>query len=83
MIQLLAHLSKFKSDIGFNIFSKVVKNEKVALSYLTKNTGWKNNENEFVNFIVNNVNQNGFNGSVFNLKNEEWNSLYTLMLKMI
>lgn len=41
------------------------------------------NESVFVNLVVNNVNQNGFNGSVFNLKNEEWNSLYSLMFKLI
>ena len=53
------------------------------LSFLTKNSDWKKNESAFVNLVVNNVNQNGFNGSVFNLKNEEWNSLYSLMLKLI
>lgn len=79
----LSSLNKYQSEIGFNTFSKVVKNKKVALSFLTKNSGWKQNENVFVNLVVNNVNQNGFNGSVFNLKNEEWNSLYSLMLKLI
>ena len=80
---ILSNLDKYKSDYGFNIFSKVVIDRKVALSFLSKSSNWKVNENEFVNFIVNNVNQNGFNGSVFNLKNDEWNSLYSLMLKMI
>lgn len=79
----IASINKFQSEIGFDVFSKVVKNKKVALSFLAKNSGWKQSENEFVNVIVNNVNQNGFNGSVFNLKNEEWNSLYSLMLKLI
>lgn len=79
----LSALNKYQSVIGFDIFAKVVKNKKVVLSFLSKNSSWKQNENEFVNLVVNNVNQNGFNGSVFNLKNEEWNSLYSLMLKLI
>lgn len=79
----LSHLIGLNSENGFNVFEKVVKNQRVALSYLTKNSGWKLNENNFVNLVVNNVNQNGFNGAVFNLKNEEWSSLYSLMLKLI
>jgi len=79
----LLSLDKYQSEIGFNTFSKVVSNKNLALSFLSKNSDWKKNENEFVNLVVNNVNQNGFNGSVFNLKNEEWNSLYSLMLKLI
>jgi mono/diheme cytochrome c family protein len=79
----ISSIKKYQSEIGFETFSKVVKNKKVALSFLSKNSGWKQNESAFVNLVVNNVNQNGFNGSVFNLKNEEWNSLYSLMLKLI
>ena len=79
----IASIKKYQTEFGFETFSKVVKNKKVALSFLSKNSGWKQNESAFVNLVVNNVNQNGFNGSVFNLKNEEWNSLYSLMLKLI
>jgi mono/diheme cytochrome c family protein len=79
----IASLKKYQSETGFNVFAKVVKNQKTAISFLTKNSGWMQNESVFVNLVVNNVNQNGFNGSVFNLKNEEWNSLYSLMFKLI
>lgn len=79
----ISSIKKYQSEIGFDTFSKVVKNKKIAFSFLSKNSGWKQNESAFVNLVVNNVNQNGFNGSVFNLKNEEWNSLYSLMLKLI
>ena len=79
----IASIKKYQSEIGYSVFSKVVKNQKTVLSFLTKNADWKQNETAFVNLVVNNVNQNGFNGSVYNLKNEEWNSLYSLMLKLI
>ncbi len=79
----LSSLKKYQAENGFNVFEKVVKNQRVAISFLSKNSGWKLNENNFVNLVVNNVNQNGFNGAVFNLKNEEWLSLYSFMLKLI
>jgi mono/diheme cytochrome c family protein len=79
----ISSLKNYQSENGFDVFSKVIKNQKVAFSFLTNNSGWKQNENLFVNLVVNNVNQNGFNGSVFNLSNEEWSSLYSLMNKLI
>jgi mono/diheme cytochrome c family protein len=79
----LSSLDNYKNESGFSVFGKVVSNKETALSFLAKNTGWKQNQSVFVNLVVNNVNQNGFNGSVFNLKNEEWNSLYNLIFKLI
>ena len=80
---VLTSLQKYQTESGNVVFSKVVKNQNTALSFLTVNTGWKQSEQNFVNLIINNVNQNGFNGSVFNLSNEEWSSLYNLMNKLI
>ncbi|HCY77845.1 MAG TPA: hypothetical protein DHV28_18200 [Ignavibacteriales bacterium] len=80
---VLEYLNKNNSENGVKIFNKVVKNKNTAFSFLTKNPQWKQNENTFVNLIVNNVNQNGFNGNVFNLGNDEWSSLYNLMTKII
>lgn len=65
------------------LFNKVVNDPKIAFSFLIKNISWKNNLAAFTNLIVNNVNQNGFNGEVFNLKSNDWSSLYNFMLKMI
>lgn len=79
----LSTLKKYQSETGFSVFSSVVKDRKVALSFLTKNSNWKQNENVFVNLVVNNVNQNGFNAKIFNLRNDEWSSLYSLMIKLI
>ena len=79
----LSSLEKYQSENGYDVFNRVVKNHNTAFSFLLMNKNWKQSEQNFVNLVVNNVNQNGFNGSVFNLKNEEWSSLYSLMLKMI
>ncbi len=79
----LSSLEKYQSENGYDVFNKVVKNHNTAFSFLVMNNNWRQSEQNFVNLIVNNVNQNGFNGTVFNLKNEEWSSLYGLMLKLI
>ncbi len=79
----ISSLKKYQTENGFSVFNKVISNQEIALIFLSKNTGWKQNENNFVNLVVNNVIQNGFNGAVFNLKNEEWSSLYSFMLKLI
>jgi mono/diheme cytochrome c family protein len=80
---VLSLINKYHTESGYGVFAQVVKNKKTALSFLTKNTDWKQNESNFINLVVNNVNQNGFNGSIFTLKNEEWLSLYSFMLKLI
>lgn len=79
----LSSLEKYQSENGYDVFNRVVKNHNTAFSFLLMNKNWKQSEQNFVNLVVNNVNQNGFNGTVFNLKNEEWSSLYSLMLKLI
>lgn len=79
----LSSLEKYQSENGYDVFNRVVKNHNTAFSFLVMNNNWRQSEQNFVNLVVNNVNQNGFNGTVFNLKNEEWSSLYSLMLKLI
>lgn len=76
-------LSLNKNAEETQLFNKVVNDPKIAFSFLIKNISWKNNLAAFTNLIVNNVNQNGFNGEVFNLKSNDWSSLYNFMLKMI
>ncbi len=76
-------LNTLSNENGFNVFNKVSKDSKIALSFLLKNESWKGSLSDFINLVVNNVNQNGFNGSVFNLKNDEWLSLHNFMLKLI
>jgi mono/diheme cytochrome c family protein len=80
---LLSEINNYKSENGYTVFTKVAKNKKTAMSFLVKNSGWRQNESSFINLVVNNINQNGFNGSVFILKNEEWSSLYSFMIKLI
>lgn len=79
----LKNLNINSSSNDAKLFNKVVNNPKIAFSFLLKNIGWKTNIASFTNLIINNVNQNGFNGEVFNLTSNDWSSLYNFMLKMI
>lgn len=80
---IVKSLSSFSDNTGYTVFKRVTKNPKTSLSFLVKNSNWKNSLSGFINLVVNNVNQNGFNGSVFNLTNDEWSSLHNFMLKLI
>ncbi len=79
----ISTLNSFSNENGFKVFKKVTTDPKIALSFLVKNNGWQQNLSDFINLVINNVNQNGFNGTVFNLKKDEWASLYNFMIKLI
>lgn len=79
----LENLKTYSNDDGAKLFNKVTLNKKLALSFLIRNTGWKENMKSFNDLVVNNVNQNGFNGSVFNLTNNDWSKLQSFISKLI
>ena len=65
------------------LFKDVTSDSKLALSSLIKSDSWNANRNSFEHFVTENVNQNGFNGRVFNLTNAEWDELYSYLKKLI
>ncbi len=79
----LENLKTYSNNDGAKLFNKVTLNKKLALSFLIRNMGWKENPKSFNNLVVNNVNQNGFNGAVFNLTNDEWSKLQSFISKLI
>lgn len=70
------------NDEGLRVFSRVIKNEYKAVASLCRSTNWKGSQAQFYDFLTLNVNQNGFNGNVFNLKKDELNKLYTFVLRV-
>lgn len=79
----LSSLKNYSNDSAYKIFNHVVKSENTAFAFLEMNQNWRINEKAFKDLVVNNVNQNGFNGRVFNIDANEWNSLYNFLLKII
>ena len=65
------------------LFKDVTSDSKLALSSLIKSDSWNANKNSFEHFVTVNVNQNGFNGRIFNLTNAEWDELYNYLKKLI
>ncbi|MFN3872457.1 MAG: cytochrome c [Ignavibacterium sp.] len=76
-------LNKIESTPNKNFFSRVTNNGKLALMFLVKNFNNINSEQNFKKIVLNNVNQNGFNGNVFNLSEQEWSELYKLITSVI
>lgn len=64
------------NDAGAKIFKDVTVNEMKALAILSNSQDWKNNEQSFINLVVNEVRQDGFNINVFNLDSDQWDTLY-------
>lgn len=61
----------------------IVDDEKLAFSTLINSNKWKISKNSFSNFLTQNVNQNGFNGRVFNLSESDRNVLYNYLKQML
>ncbi len=78
----IEEISGDKSD-GAVIFKKVTKNQDLAITSLINSLVWKNNKDKFVNLVVDNVNQDGFNDQIFSLNDSEWSLLYNYMNRIL
>jgi len=76
-------LNKIDNSRYSNFFSKITNNKRLALMFLVRNYNALNNEQNFKKIVLNNVNQNGFNGRVFNLSDQEWSELYKFLSSVI
>ena len=64
------------SDPAVQLFDRITDNKFKAIVSLERSLDWKQNEQLFINTIVNNVNLNGFNSHVFNLSVNDWDLLH-------
>lgn len=76
-------LSKIENSSNKNLFSKVTSNRNVALMFLVRNFNSINSEQKFKKIVINNINQNGFSGNIFNLSDQEWSELYKLIVSVL
>jgi mono/diheme cytochrome c family protein len=61
------------------LLNNVTDNLRLALAALVNSDKWRGSEELLIKFLTSNVNQNGFNGRVFNLTSNEWNTLYNYL----
>ncbi len=69
------------NDAGAKLFKHVTANEFKALTILSNSSDWRTNEQSFINLVVNEVHQDGFNEKVFNLNSDQWDTLYRYLNK--
>jgi len=65
------------------LFESIVDNEKLAISTMISSNNWKASDQMFLDFIVFNVNQNGFNSKVFNLSDADRNLLLNYLKQIL
>jgi mono/diheme cytochrome c family protein len=78
----IEEISEDNSD-GALIFKKVTKNPDLVVTSLINSQVWKNNEDNFVSLVIDNVNQDGFNDQIFSLNETQWNLLYNYMNRIL
>ena len=75
-----------KTYIGIsplNPKKKVTKNPDLVITSLVNSQVWKNNKDNFVSLVVDNVNQDGFNDQIFSLNETQWTLLYNYMNRIL
>lgn len=83
IINTINTINSNANDEGAKLFKNVTSNEFKALAILSNSSDWRKNEQEFINLVVNEVHQDGFNEKVFNLKGDQWDMLYKYLNKSI
>jgi mono/diheme cytochrome c family protein len=74
---ILRTISGSITDPAVQLFNRITDNKFEAIVSLKRSLDWKQNEQLFINTIVNNVGTNGFNRQVFNLSANDWELLYS------
>jgi mono/diheme cytochrome c family protein len=80
---LVTQIQMMSVDGGNRIFLLNTNDPVKALTSLSNTPNWKLSEDSFVKSVIANVNQNGFNGSVYNLSRSEWTVLYNFLNQIL
>jgi mono/diheme cytochrome c family protein len=76
-------LNNDRTKYPVKLLEDIVDNKKLALSSLINTNDWKISENAFVDYLTMNVNQNGFNGKVFDLSDSDRNLLFNYLKQLL
>jgi mono/diheme cytochrome c family protein len=82
VIRVLKQIINDFNNNGAEIFNKVTDNKIKALTALSSTDEWKKNEQNFVNLIVNELSDAGFNDNVHKLSSSEWDTFYNYIGKL-
>jgi mono/diheme cytochrome c family protein len=81
--EAISKIENDRTNSSARLFNYISDNSKLAVSSLINADGWRISENKLIDFLTLNVNQNGFNGRIFNLSNSEWNGLYNYLKQIL
>jgi mono/diheme cytochrome c family protein len=83
VISVLKQIKNDSNNNGAEIFDKVTDNKIKALTALSSTDEWKKNEQVFVDLIVNEFSDAGFNYNVHSLSSSDWDTFYGYMSKYL
>ena len=83
IIGALRQIRNDKDNNGAEIFDKVTDDKVKALTTLNSTLEWKKNEQIFVDLVVNELSDAGFNDKVHNLSDSDWDALYSYMSRLL
>jgi UDP-N-acetyl-D-mannosaminuronate dehydrogenase len=81
--EVITAIENNRTKFETKLFEYIVDNKKIAVSSLINSDKWKMSENTFIDFLTLNVNQNGFNGRIFNLSDSDRNLLFNYLKQII
>lgn len=76
---IITSIKSMNENEGKKLFYQVTNNQFSALVTLNADQYWKKDQRLFVNVIVNDATNNGFNGKVFQLSSTQWDSLFIFL----
>jgi mono/diheme cytochrome c family protein len=79
LVSILNKISKDSNNEGAAIFEKVTDDKLRAITMLSNTDEWHKNEQVFVDLIVNELSEDGFNDKVHQLTDKEWDEFYNYM----
>jgi mono/diheme cytochrome c family protein len=83
VISALKQITNDSNNNGAEIFNKVTDNKVKALTALTSTDEWKKDEQVFVDLVVNELGDAGFNSNVHSLSVADWDTFYNYMSKIL
>jgi len=84
--KITAAVEEINTNLGSKtsqLLKSVTDDLRLALSALENSNKWRGSEDLFITFLTTTVNQNGFNGKIFMLNSDEWNTLYSYLINIL
>ncbi len=79
---MLMNLQKFERDSLYQTFNENIYDMQKAVQFLSTDESWKSGAENLKILLIQSVNSNGFKTRIINLKDDEWNKLFSFIRKI-